>query len=88
MSGQRKFFVATVAAVLLLCVGTALAAAPGVLYVQPTGVNTAGATLHGWINPSDKQSDVPLRVWADERLQLDDGRRATAQVEGVATCFG
>ena len=56
MSVQRKLFVATIAAVLLLCVGTALAAAPGVLYEEPSGVNTADVTLHGSINPSDKQT--------------------------------
>src|SRR3954467_9605537 len=54
MSVQRKLCVATVASVLLLWVGTALAAAPGVLYAEPTGVTTAGATLDGSINPSDK----------------------------------
>ena len=40
----------------MLWVGTALAGAPGVLYEEPSDVNTAGATLHGSINPSDKQT--------------------------------
>ena len=43
-----------VGAVLSVCVGTALAAAPGVLYLAPTNVTQAGATLEGSINPSDK----------------------------------
>jgi hypothetical protein len=43
-----------VAAVLFVCVGTALAAAPGVLYVDPTNVTESGAVLQGSINPSDK----------------------------------
>ena len=43
-----------VAAVLFVCVGTALAAAPGVLYGDPTNVTQAGAILQGSINPSDK----------------------------------
>jgi hypothetical protein len=44
----------TVAAVLFVCVGTALAAAPGVLYGNPTNVTQSGAILQGSINPSDK----------------------------------
>jgi hypothetical protein len=44
----------TVAAVLFACVGTALAAAPGVLYGDPTNVTQSGAVLQGSINPSDK----------------------------------
>ena len=44
----------TVAAVLFVCVGTALAAAPGVLYEDPTNVTQSGAVLQGSINPSDK----------------------------------
>jgi hypothetical protein len=44
----------TVAAVLFVCVGTALAAAPGVLYGDPTNVTQSGAVLQGSINPSDK----------------------------------
>jgi hypothetical protein len=44
----------TVAAMLFLCVGTALAAAPGVLYGAPTNVTQSGAVLQGSINPSDK----------------------------------
>jgi hypothetical protein len=44
----------TVAAVLFVCVGTALAAAPGVLYGDPTNVTQSGAILQGSINPSDK----------------------------------
>jgi hypothetical protein len=44
----------TVAAVLFVCVSTALAAAPGVLYGDPTNVTQSGATLQGSINPSDK----------------------------------
>jgi hypothetical protein len=43
-----------VAAVLFVCVGTALAAAPGVLYEAPTNVTQSGAVLQGSINPSDK----------------------------------
>jgi hypothetical protein len=43
-----------VAAVLFVCVGTALAAAPGVLYEAPTNVTESAAVLHGSINPSDK----------------------------------
>ena len=43
-----------VAAVLFVCVGTALAAAPGVLYGAPTNVTQSGAVLQGSINPSDK----------------------------------
>jgi hypothetical protein len=43
-----------VAAVLFACVGTALAAAPGVLYGAPTNVTQSGAVLHGSVNPSDK----------------------------------
>jgi hypothetical protein len=43
-----------VAAVLFVCVGTALAAAPGVLYGAPTNVTQSGAVLPGSINPSDK----------------------------------
>jgi hypothetical protein len=55
MSRQRKLIVATITAALLF-VGTAIAAAPGLLYEEPTEVTTAGATLHGSINPSDKQT--------------------------------
>lgn len=55
MSRQRKLIVATITAALLF-VGTAIAAAPGLLYEEPTGVTTAEATLHGSINPSDKQT--------------------------------
>ena len=44
----------TVAAVLFASVGTALAAAPGVLYGDPTNVTQSGAILQGSINPSDK----------------------------------
>jgi hypothetical protein len=40
--------------VLLVSVGTALAAAPGVLYGDPTEVTQTGAILQGSINPSDK----------------------------------
>ena len=43
-----------VAAVLFVCVGTALAAAPGVLYGAPTDVTQSGAVLLGSVNPSDK----------------------------------
>lgn len=52
----RKLLVATVLAVLLLCVGVAVAAAPSVLYAEPTNVTTASAVLNGSINPSDKQT--------------------------------
>ena len=45
---------AVVAAVLFVCVGTAVAAAPGVLYGDPTNVTQSGAILQGSINPSDK----------------------------------
>ena len=44
----------TVAAVLFVSVGTALAAAPGVLYGDPTNVTQSGAILQGSINPSDR----------------------------------
>ena len=44
----------TVAAVLFAPVGTALAAAPGVLYGDPTNVTQSAAILQGSINPSDK----------------------------------
>jgi hypothetical protein len=50
----RLALLAVVAAVLFVCVGTALAAAPGVLYGDPTNVTQSAATLQGSINPSDK----------------------------------
>ena len=42
------------AAVLFVSVGTALAAAPGVLYGDPANVTQSGAILQGSINPSDR----------------------------------
>jgi hypothetical protein len=54
MAPQGRLALVTVAAVLVLCVGTALAAAPGVLYGDPTNVTQSGAILQGSINPSDK----------------------------------
>ncbi len=39
---------------LFVSVGTALAAAPGVLYGDPTNVTQSGAILQGSINPSDR----------------------------------
>jgi hypothetical protein len=50
----RLALLAVVAAVLSMCVGTAVAAAPGVLYGDPTNVTQSGAILQGSINPSDK----------------------------------
>jgi hypothetical protein len=43
-----------VVVVLFVCVSTALAAAPEVLYGDPTNVTQSGAVLQGSINPSDK----------------------------------
>ena len=54
MAPQGRLALVTVAAVLFVCVGTALAAAPGVLYGDPTNVTESGAVLQGSINPSDK----------------------------------
>lgn len=54
MARQGRLALVTVATVLFACVGTALAAAPGVLYADPTDVTQSGAVLHGSINPSDK----------------------------------
>ncbi len=54
MAPQGRLALVTVAAVLFVCVGTALAAAPGVLYEDPTNVTQSGAVLQGSINPSDK----------------------------------
>src|SRR5215207_7440241 len=56
MSTQGRLVLVTVAAVLFVCVGTALAAAPGVLYGDPTNVAQSGAILQGSINPSDKMT--------------------------------
>jgi hypothetical protein len=50
----RLALVTGVAAVLFVCVGPAFAAAPGVLYGDPTNVTQSGAILQGSINPSDK----------------------------------
>ena len=54
MAPQGQLALVTVAAVLFVCVGTAFAAAPGVLYGEPTNVTQSGAVLQGSINPSDK----------------------------------
>jgi hypothetical protein len=54
MAPRGRLALVTVAAVLFVCVGTALAAAPGVLYQDPTNVTQSGAVLQGSINPSDK----------------------------------
>ena len=54
MAPQGRLALVTAAAVLFVCVGTALAAAPGVLYEDPTNVTQSGAVLQGSINPSDK----------------------------------
>jgi hypothetical protein len=54
MAPQGRLVLVIAAAVLFVCVGTALAAAPDVLYEAPTDVTESGAVLHGSINPSDK----------------------------------
>jgi hypothetical protein len=54
MAPRGRLALVTVAAVLFVWVGTALAAAPGVLYGNPTNVTQSGAILQGSINPSDK----------------------------------
>jgi hypothetical protein len=51
---RSRSLLATVVVLLLLGAGTAIAAAPGVLYEEPSGVTTAEAVLQGSINPSDK----------------------------------
>ena len=51
---RARLALATVAVALFTCVSTALGAAPGVLYGDPTNVTQSGATLQGSINPSDK----------------------------------
>jgi hypothetical protein len=53
---RTRLALVTAAAVLIVFVGTALAAAPQVLYGDPTDVTESGATLHGSINPSDKDT--------------------------------
>jgi hypothetical protein len=52
----RRLIGATGLVVLLLCVGIAVAAAPGVLYSEPTDVTTVGVVLNASINPGDKQT--------------------------------
>jgi hypothetical protein len=54
MAPQGRLVLVMVAAVLFVCVGTALAAAPGVLNGAPANVTQSGAVLQGSINPSDK----------------------------------
>ena len=54
MAPQGRLVLVMVAAVLFVCVGTAVAAAPGVLYGAPTNVTQSGAVLQGSINPSDR----------------------------------
>ena len=55
MAPRRRLALVTgLAALLLVCVGPAFAAAPGVLYGGPTNVTQSGAILQGSINPSDK----------------------------------
>ena len=54
MGSRVRVALLTVAVVLVVCVGTALAAAPGVLYGDPTNVTQSGLVLQGSINPSDK----------------------------------
>jgi hypothetical protein len=54
MARRGRLVLVLVAAVLFVCVGTALAAAPGVLYGTPTDVTQSGAVLQGSINPSDR----------------------------------
>lgn len=56
MSVRHRLLLATLAAVLLLGVGTAVAGAPSVLYGEPTEVTTEAAVLHGSVNPSDKKT--------------------------------
>jgi hypothetical protein len=52
--GRRFALVTGLAVLLLVCVGPAFAAAPGVLFGDPTNVTQSGAILQGSINPSDK----------------------------------
>ena len=54
MGSRVRVALLTVAVVLIVSVGTALAAAPGVLYGDPTNVTQSGVVLQGSVNPSDK----------------------------------
>jgi len=54
MGLRGRLALAAVATALLVCVGTAVASAPEILYGEPTNVTSSGAVLQGSVNPSDK----------------------------------
>ena len=84
MAPQGRLALVTVAAVLFLCVGTALAAAPGVLYGAPTNVTQSGAVLQGSINPSDKTTTYYFEYGTSTAYGAVDGPNDASQVQGVA----
>ena len=65
-------------------VGTALAAAPGVLDWDPTNVTQSAAILQGSINPSDKTTTYYFEYGASAGYGAYDGPGDASQVQGVA----